>query len=148
MKKWPEFDSKGDLPVGIHQATLAEVIEHFGGGSLQRRIIAQRLARLYDLASGTGHLARFIVFGSFITAKRDPNDVDIFLLMNDSFVAQQVSGEAEIIFNHLAVQEYEGASVFWLKRLGALGGEQKAIEDWQIKRDKTRRGIVEVISRD
>ena len=25
-----------------------------------------------------------------------------------------------------------------------LGGEQAAIEDWQIKRDGTRRGIVEV----
>src|SRR5215210_4813201 len=148
MKQWPEFDSNGDLPVGIHQATLADVIEHFGGGSLQRRIVARRLARIYDLASSTGHLARFIVFGSFVTAKPEPNDVDIFLLMDDSFVPQQVAREAGVIFSHLATQEYEGASVFWLKRAGALGGEQKALEDWQIKRDKTRRGIVEVISRD
>jgi hypothetical protein len=38
----------------------------------------------------------------------------------------------------------EGASIFWVRRAGALGGEQAAIEDWQIKRDGTRRGIVEV----
>jgi hypothetical protein len=100
------------------------------------------------LASGTGHLARFIIFGSFITAKSDPNDVDIFLLMEDSFAPQQLSGETEIIFDHLAAQEHEGASVFWLKKSGAIGGEQRAAEDWQIKRDKTRRGIVEVIGRD
>ncbi|MFL6207725.1 MAG: DUF6932 family protein [Pyrinomonadaceae bacterium] len=63
-------------------------------------------------------MARFVIFGSFVTAKPDPNDVDIFLLMDDSFVPQQVSGEAEIIFSHLATQEYEGASVFWLKKSG------------------------------
>ena len=39
MKKWPEFDSDGDLPVGMHRATLAEVLQHFGRGSLQRRIV-------------------------------------------------------------------------------------------------------------
>ena len=148
MKEWPDFDDDGDLPVGIHQATLSEVLNHFGVGSLQRRVVAQRLVRIYDLASGTGRLARFIIFGSFITAKPDPNDVDIFLLMEDSFAPQQVSGEAEIIFDHLASQEYEGASVFWLKKSGAIGGEQRAAEDWQIKRDRTRRGIVEVTGRD
>jgi hypothetical protein len=148
MKEWPNFNDDGDLPVDIHQATLNEVLNHFGVGSLQRRVVAQRLVRIYDLASGTGHPARFIVFGSFITAKSDPNDVDIFLLMEDSFVLQQVSSEAKIIFDHLAAQEYEGASVFWLKKSGAIGGEQKATEDWQIKRDKTKRGIVEVIGRD
>jgi hypothetical protein len=148
MKEWPDFDDEGDLPVGIHQATLSEVLKRFGVGSLQRRVVAQRLERVYDLASGTGHLARFIIFGSFITAKPDPNDVDIFLLMEDSFVPQQVSTEAGIIFDHLAAQEYEGASVFWLKKSGAIGGEQRAAEDWQIKRDRTRRGVVEVIGRD
>ena len=148
MKTWPDFDVNGDLPVGIHRATLAEAVERFGTASVQRRVVAQRLKRIYELASGTGHLARFIVFGSFVTSKPDPNDVDIFLLMEDSFVPKQISGEVEIIFNHLAAQEYEGASVFWLKRSGAIGGEQSAVEDWQIKRDKTRRGVVEVISRD
>lgn len=40
---------------------------------------------MYALAKASGHLARFIVFGSFVTAKPAPNDVDIFLLMSDSF---------------------------------------------------------------
>jgi hypothetical protein len=31
-------------------------------------------------AAQTGHLARFIIFGSSVTAKSDPGDVDIFLL--------------------------------------------------------------------
>ena len=81
MKKWPEFDDNGDLPAGIHQATLDEVLQHFGTGSVQRRLVGQRLERIYKLAQNTGRVARFIVFGSFVTAKPDPGDVDIFMLM-------------------------------------------------------------------
>lgn len=145
---FPEFNENGDLPVGIYQATLQEVVEHFGTQNLQRRRVAQRLARIHQSAVRTGHLARFIVFGSFVTDKPSPNDVDIFLLMEDTFDPEQVSEESAIIFNNRAAQEYEGASVFWLRRFAAIGGEQTAIEDWQYKRDETRRGIVEVINRD
>ena len=81
MKKWPEFDDRGDLPEGIYQATLDEVLQHFGTGSVQRRLVAQRLEHVYNLAEGTGRVARFIVFGSFVTAKADPGDVDVFMLM-------------------------------------------------------------------
>ena len=148
MKHWPEFDSNGDLPVGIHQATLAEVLQRFGTGTVQRRLVGQRLERIYKLAVSTGQAVRFVVFGSFVTAKPDPGDVDIFMLMEDSFDSKQVGGEAALIFDHLAGQNVEGASVFWIRRLAALGGEQEALEHWQTKRDKTRRGIVEVISDD
>ena len=148
MKHWPEFDQNGDLSVGIHQATLAEVLTHFATGTVQRRLVGQRLERMYKLAISTGQLARFVVFGSFVTAKPDPGDVDIFMIMEESFDSNQVRGEAALIFDHLAAQNVEGASVFWIRRLAALGGEQEALEHWQTKRDNTRRGIVEVISDD
>ena len=72
--------------------------------------------------------------------------MDIFLVMDDNFDVSKVTGEAAILFDHLAAQNYEGASIFWVRRPGALGGEQVTIEDWQFKRDGTRRGIVEVIA--
>lgn len=28
MKEWPDFNDTGDLPLGIYQATLAEVIKN------------------------------------------------------------------------------------------------------------------------
>jgi len=146
--KWPEFNSDGDLPPGIHQATLAEVLQHFGAATLQRRLVGRRLERVYRLALSTRQVARFIVFGSFVTTKPNPNDVDIFLLMEDSFDSHQTRGEAAVIFDHQAAQNVEGASVFWIRRLAAIGGEDAALGHWQIKRDKTQRGIVEVISDD
>ena len=88
------------------------------------------------------------MFGSFVTAKPDPGDVDIFMLMEDSFDSNQVRGEAAIVFDHQAAQNVSGASVFWIRRLAAIGGESEALKHWQIKRDNARRGIVEVISDD
>ena len=53
MKKWPAFDNNGDLPVGIHQATLAETIQHFGAGTPQRERVGQQLERIFKLANST-----------------------------------------------------------------------------------------------
>ena len=148
MKKWPEFDSDGDLPVGIYQATLTEILQNFGIGTVQRYLLGQRLERIYTLANSTRKVARFIVFGSFVTDKSIPGDVDIFLLMEDSFDADQVYGEAALVFNHQEAQSVLGVSVFWIRKLAAIGGEQEAVEYWQVKRDNTKRGIVEVIHND
>ena len=148
MKKWPAFDNDGDLPVGIYQATLAETLQHFGAGTLQRERVGQQLERIFKLANSTGQVARFIVFGSFVTAKPTPGDVDIFLLMEDTFDLDQIDGEATLIFDHQEAQNILGASIFWSRKLAAIGGEQEAVEYWQIKRDNTYRGIVEVIHND
>jgi hypothetical protein len=86
------------------------------------------------------------VFGSFVTNHPTPNDVDVFLLVADAFEAASLRGEAPLLFDHAAAQSYSGASVFWLRRLAALGGEDVAIAHWQSKRDGSRRGIVEVVS--
>jgi hypothetical protein len=131
------------LPPGIHAATLEEVLRRFAE-SPRRAVIARRLERIHALARSTGHLARFIIFGSFITAKAEPNDVDIFLLMEDSFDVSKVSTEARLVFDHTAAQNLLGASVFWIRRAAALGGEEATIAYWQIKRDGNKRGIVEV----
>jgi len=139
-----DFNASGDLPAGVHPASLDEVIARFSLASPRRTQIAERLRRIWSLAEGTGHLARFIIFGSFVTNKPSPNDVDIFMLMEDSFDVSQLGGESAILFDHPAAQQYFGASIFWVRRLAALGGEAATIEHWQIKRDGERRGVVEV----
>jgi hypothetical protein len=140
----PALDPDGDLPIGVHPAALSEVVQRFGENSPRRRVIAARLERVCRLAWSTNRVARLIVFGSFITAKAEPNDVDVFLLMEDSFDASQTSGEVSIVFDHTAAQAYFGASIFWLRRMAALEGEDAAVEYWQIKRDGGFRGVIDV----
>jgi hypothetical protein len=81
----PTFDNRGDLPVGVHQATLGEVVERFGHGTPQRELVTNRLVHIYELAQRTGKLLRFVIFGSYVTDKLEPNDIDILLVMTDDF---------------------------------------------------------------
>jgi len=140
----PSITETGDLPQGVYPASLQEVLNQFGQATIQRKLVGMRLKRVYELAAATGQMKRFIVFGSFLTAKPEPNDVDVFLVMHDTFDLTQVTGEARLIFDHPAAQAHFGTSIFWLRQLAALPNEDEAVLGWQLKRDGTRRGIVEV----
>lgn len=97
----------------------------FASGSLRRMQLCERLRRVYDLASSTGHVARFILFGSFVTAKPEPNDVDVVMMMDDDFDASELKGEVALLFDHVVAQTVFGASVFWVRRL-ALWAERRS----------------------
>lgn len=142
----PEFDRAGDLPLGVHQASIDEVIARFGQSTLQRQVVTARLLRVYERASGTGKLERFIIFGSYVTAKPNPNDVDIILVMRDDFREEDHTDDMRTVLNHLRVQRELGASVFWT-RAGAVLLEtvDEFVAFWQVTRDQGTRGIVEVI---
>ncbi|MGE0606475.1 MAG: hypothetical protein AB7O62_05050 [Pirellulales bacterium] len=141
----PELLSTGDLPDGVHRATLEDVIERFGTTTPQRRIVAERLTRIVGIAEATECLERFVIFGSFVTAKPDPDDVDIFMIMDDRFSAASLSRDVGILFDHGAAQAVFGASVFWMRRLATMGNEQGTVEYWQVTRGPGSRGIVEII---
>ena len=142
----PELDSNGDLPIGVHRASLDEVIARFGHGTPQRQLVTTRLLRVLKLADGTGKLERFIIFGSYVTAKPNPNDVDIILIMRDDFREPECDEETAPVFHHLRAQAELGASVFWTAPCGVLlETVDQFIEHWQVKRDHSRHGIVEVI---
>jgi hypothetical protein len=141
----PNFDSVGDLPEGVHQATMDEIRARFGHGTPQRQAVTARLLRIYHLAAATGKLDRVIIFGSYITTKPDPNDVDVVLVMHDDFEVQACDEATGRLFDHTQATEAFGASIFWLRpSMLFLETLEEFIEHWQIKRDLTRRGIVEV----
>jgi hypothetical protein len=142
----PDFNANGDLPPGVHRASWIEVMGRFGGGAGQRDVCARRLAHIYELARRTGGLQRLVIFGSYVTAKANPNDVDVILIMDDDFRLENCPMESRALFDHAVAQARYGASVFWM-RPGLLIGEtvEQFIEYWQIKRGGGQRGIVDVI---
>jgi hypothetical protein len=101
--------------------------------------------RFHELATRTGALDRLIVFGSYVTEKPDPNDVDVVLVMRDDFVPSGCPPEALPLFDHARASAELGASIFWI-RPGMLILEtlDHFLASWQTKRDGSRRGIVEV----
>jgi hypothetical protein len=142
----PDFDASGDLPPGVHRATLKEIIQRFSSAGGQRRMCTLRLSHIHELAQRTGHLQRFVIFGSYVTAEPNPNDVDVVLVMDDTFRLEECPNESRGLFNHALAQARYGASIFWI-RPGLVIKEsiEDFIEYWQLKRDGSRHGIVEVI---
>ena len=142
----PEFDSRGDLPEGVYQASLDGVLARFGHGTLQRQLVTERLTRIYHLARQTGKLHRFVVFGSYVTAKPEHGDVDIILVMRDDFTEQDYDANVFPMFDHLRAQQQLGATIFAIRPAFIFGESvDEFIGHWQIKRDLSRPGIVEVI---
>ena len=86
-----------------------------------------------------------MVFGSFVTRKPEPQDVDLFLVMTDAFDASELTEDMRLLFDHGAAQAHFGASVFWVRRRAAWPEERVAVAFWQVKRCGGRRGIVEII---
>jgi hypothetical protein len=142
----PELTMDGDLPPGVHRATMDEVISRFGGQGAARQRCTKNLKHVYQLANSTGQLERLVIFGSYVTDKESPNDIDVILVMNDAFHADQSPIAARSLFDHSVAQRRFGASVFWIKPSMAIGEPlDEFIAHWQSKRDDTLRGIVEIV---
>ena len=141
----PALNEHGDLPFGIHLAIWAELEARFGTGSGARVRALAKLRLLYQLATRTGKLARFIIFGSFVSAAPEPRDVDVVLVMAADFTLEAAPRECQTLFSHSDADARFGASIFWLRQ-GMLPDSllEEFFETWQTNRDGTKRGIVEV----
>ena len=95
----PDFNHQGDLPVAVYLATIDEILVRFGTGTLQRQAVTERFLKIFGIAKSTGKLLRFIIFGSYITNKPNPKDIDIILVMADDFLLDDYNSEIQAIFN-------------------------------------------------
>ena len=77
----PEFTLDGVLPLGIHSATLGEVLGRFGG-SETRETQGQLLRLVVEAALHYPTIKRILVWGSFVTAKPEPDDLDYSVVVS------------------------------------------------------------------
>lgn len=79
----PPLDQHGFLSVGVHDCTLDELKGRFASFQIsdQRPKLFQKFLTLVAEAQAA-RFARFLLIeGSFVTAKPDPNDVDLVLVL-------------------------------------------------------------------
>jgi hypothetical protein len=141
----PLLNQSGDLPPGVHVAGWREIEQRFGTGSSARVRALATLRHLHELAIRTGSLRNFYVFGSFVSAVPEPRDVDVVLVMSSAFRLENCPQESRSLFSHAGAEAWYGASVFWLREeMLPDAAMREFLRAWQIKRDGTLRGILEV----
>lgn len=141
----PAFNEEGNLPEGIHLAAEEEFFVRFASPSARRQWLGERLRDLLALAKSTGHLSRVFLWGSFVTNKEVPNDLDVLLVMGPEFTVGALPAQSQIVFDHVQARLRFQADVFWTK----LSIDPQVLDLWlntyQTGKDFIRRGIVEVI---
>ena len=103
-----------------------------------------RLQALVALATNTGKLRRVFVWGSFVTAKPSPKDLDILLIVDEAFEAELIDVSAQAVFDSTRAKLLFEADVFWART--SIGAEILDIwlETYQFSRSFRKRGIVEL----
>jgi len=81
----PALQENGFLPPGLHPADLDEIWERFGHISERRRMLFSRLRTFAEFARYVGAL-RMFVDGSYVTAKTNPEDVDVVIWVGEKFL--------------------------------------------------------------
>jgi Family of unknown function (DUF6932) len=140
----PELNAEGELAVGVHLADWREFRSFFGASSSRRVWLLGRLEALIQVASSTQKLRRVFVWGSFVTSKPAPRDLDVLFIMAEDFEVADVSPDAQEIFDTSRARLCFEADVFWART--SIGEEvlRLWLDTYQTSRAFRKRGIVEL----
>jgi hypothetical protein len=137
----PEFLDDGFLPIGVHLATELETVSRFGTSNPLRQRLMADVAIWLSLAR-TIKAVRFLIDGSFVTAKPLPNDVDCVVLTPRDFDEQVNWGRMEAVKLYQAARSRKPGELFiaptvdhWDDWVGFFGRT----------RDGQPKGMIEVI---
>jgi hypothetical protein len=79
----PPQNEHGLLPPGIHDCTVDELQARFGNfkGSDRRPLLWAKFTDFLRETQSSGLIEAVLLDGSFVTAKPDPNDIDLVLVV-------------------------------------------------------------------
>ena len=91
----PPFNYHGYLPEGVHDTTMEQLCARvvFNAG---RRILWIRLKQFHQWAVSTGGFSYAYIDGGFITAKAQPEDIDVILQTRAPYGAGGVRGDGTV----------------------------------------------------
>jgi hypothetical protein len=140
----PKLTDAGELPPGVHLSHWQEFESRFGGFSPRRLWLLGRLRTLLELAVTSGQLRRLFVWGTFVTAKPAPRDLDILLIMSEDFQVDHLPVSAQAVFDSTRAKLLFETDVFWAR--ASIGDEllDLWLDTYQTSRSFRKRGIVEL----
>ncbi len=88
---------------------------------------------------------RLVIWGSFVTRKELPGDLDIFLVTDARPIQPGTIGPLIDLLDHERARHRFQADIFWMKESIGSAIIQDVLDAYQTDRTLRRRGIVEVM---
>jgi hypothetical protein len=106
----PDFYDGKFLPEGDHLATWGEVVRKFGGNAC-RRGLCDRLGAFLLKAKRCG-FRKVYLFGSFISAKEEPGDVDLLWVYERDLDIATIARECQDLLSYTTMKAREKWDMF------------------------------------
>jgi hypothetical protein len=107
----PNLTLEGYLPKGVHDCTLLEVEERFSyfGRTGRRMTLFEHLKEYTQEASQAGGIVALVLDGSYISAKQEPNDIDLVVALDHDLDASSLLAPFfyEVISRRRVSQKYK-----------------------------------------
>ena len=118
----PDFTATGDLPVGVHRVSLPEALFRFGTGSEMQTATGPSVGTRLSVGDGQRPSGAIHRVGSFITTKPEPNDVDVFMIMDGTVpqLRQPCPARRRLLYDHTARSDAFGVQRVLATLLGSL----------------------------
>lgn len=104
----PDLRPDGLLPPGLHAATLTEVGTRFGGISDRRQQLFSLLSEIVMAAAVYPSIKRVLVWGSFVTSKREPGDLDYSLIVAQNHIGFRIAEAHRRFLSPLEARQFYG----------------------------------------
>ena len=143
----PKFNSDGNLPHGVHQASLIEIENRFGEFTISDRRVRlfSKLKQLVKMAKFSGIVKRIIIGGSFVSAKPVPNDVDVVIVIAKDVEIETLAQSQYVLTDRDALRRVlKGNDFDVIVVREETTRMQTIVEFFQSNRDNKPVGVVEV----
>jgi predicted nucleotidyltransferase len=95
-------------------ASLDDLRIRFGTSTPRRQFLFRQLEIVIDQLLITRSVKQIYLFGSFVSGKASPNDVDLLVVMNAGFSTTQLGGKVLELFQHDVCRIRYQADLFWV----------------------------------
>ena len=110
----PALNAEGYLTPGIYLASLDEVLERFGTGTSTRERGGNLLRLIVESARKYPTIKRILIWGSFVSAKQEPADLDYSIVVDPMHLLTTIEPEDKRFFVPFDARIHYGVDVGYL----------------------------------
>jgi predicted nucleotidyltransferase len=130
--------------MNLQLISLDEFAKQYGVSTPRRQFLFNQARMVISLLRATGQVKRAFVFGSFVSEKPNPNDVDFFVAMAEGFTTSHLKGKIAEVFQNEVCRIRYGVDLFWVTEAIGESRIQDMLDVFSRDRQQRYNPIVEI----